>query len=119
VPARPGQESDAAQGNTERPGIARQAQFIRCACAGDDPHPARAVPQVTALSVRGRHPGGIETEQVNARLCHRCRDGIRSGGRMGGFGTICRLRSSGYLGKPHSEALQRARPASSSISPCQ
>jgi len=57
VPARPGQESDAAQGNTERPGIARQARFIRCACAGDDPHLARAYGQAEHVATACNHPG--------------------------------------------------------------
>ena len=36
---------------------------------------------------------------------------------MGSFGAVRGLRASGNRGKPHSEALQRAPPASSPISP--
>jgi len=44
----------------------------------------KPVPQIAALSARGRHPGGIETEQVNARLRHRCRDGTSRPADCGG-----------------------------------
>ena len=50
-----------------------------------------AVAWVTAQRARHRHPDHAGTERTDARLCHRCRDGPWSRGRLGRFGAIPRL----------------------------
>ena len=73
----------------------------------------QAVHWITAPSMRGCHPARSWTEETDARLCHRCRNGFGSGRCVGGSGAICRLRSGA---SPSTGSVRQigAKPAASS-----